>query len=456
MAKDLTSELYDMMQEKIVNEDILSTELRDIYPVIIDTLRQLPDLVMLGYKREQIDPNKRFKIEMDDLIRKKGQNSKKPPEEIIDFSVDLNETKVDILRCYFIISPELISNSAKETALTNTKYRISEVSDSLDVAFDSDLKTEILNRKDEYDSKREDDRDLDLVLETPLLVPRLVNSQYYLLDGRKLFSAFYMKRVGQWRNVNNDDKPNKLEVTNIMPRPYKGDDELYSYIYIDDDEIIRYEFLGLKVNPFAMLDNNIRIHEVFPEFFETKKKPNCKEGEILKNTYDLWKKKEKRKFNKEKQKHLDDEELKDYKYKTLEDVNPREVTDAINNVLIPDDRDVVFDIHKSLRKFLKIEILERIPNFRNSRRAKADIVKSRININAELINMTLKKRKQFSSTVADSVNSVDIYKQFSYISELRSGSQIGDGPRRFRPNQLGIVDPIATSTTTMYCAPISK
>ena len=90
MAKDLTSELYDMMQEKIVNEDILSTELRDIYPVIIDTLRQLPDLVMLGYKREQIDPNKRFKIEMDDLIRKKGQNSKKPPEEIIDFSVDLS------------------------------------------------------------------------------------------------------------------------------------------------------------------------------------------------------------------------------------------------------------------------------------------------------------------------------------------------------------------------------
>lgn len=443
MAHKLTKELYDEMTEKIVNEDILDPELRDIYPVVIDTLKQLPDLVMLGYRKEQIDPEKRFSIEMQDLIQKKGQNRKKRPQEYIDYNADLNKTKIDILRVFFIVSPKLISDSAKDTAITNTKYRIDEVEDRLDVVYDSELKEDILTREDKYDSTKEKDLELDLVLEVPLLMPRLINDQYFLLDGRKYFSAFYMQKVGR------RTKKGKLEVVNIMPRPYNNNDELHSYIWVNDNDIIRYQFLGKILNPFVFLPEDTKVHEKFPDLFETKKKAKNEQGEILKNTYKLWKKSEKRSFYEEREKKMNDNTEKDFLFKLIDQVNPKEIENAIYNVLFPEDHnnEMVFDIHKSLRKFLKIEILNRIPNFRGTRRDKADRVKSRININPEVVIMTIKKQKQYSSTVADSANTIDIYKQFNYISELGSGSQIGDGPRRFRPEQLGIIDPIATSTS---------
>lgn len=446
MVHELTKDLYDRMQKGIVNEDLLDPKLREIKPIVIETLKELPDLEMVGYKEEQVTPKKRFLIEMDDVIQKKGRNNKKDPMEYMDFSVDLEKTKVDILRCYFIIDTTQISDTCKETALTNTKYRIMEVENILDQVFDSELKEEIINREDKYDHRKEKDAELDLLIEVPLLIPRLINGQYYIMDGRKFFSAFYMKKTGTWTTDSETGLP-KLKITNIMPRPYKNNDELFSYIMKNENGILRYQFLGKMVNPFTVIGDEVSLYEIFPQFMKTKKKPKDENGQIILDTYNLWKNKERKEYNKEKEKHLNDNDLKDYKYKLLDQLNPKEVVDGIESFLVPDDRKVKFDIHKSLRKFLKIEILERIPNFKNSRRDKADIVKSRINIDPEVVMKTMKKRKQFSSTVADSTNVIDVFKRFAYISELGSGSQIKDPPRRFKMNQMGIVDPVATSTS---------
>lgn len=453
MASNMTNRLYELMQEKIVNESILDPELRDMIPVVIETLKKLPKLTMVGYRKERINPRKQFEIEMEDSIIKKTNNTKR---NNVEYSIDLEESKVDILRCYFIITPEIISDSKKDVAITNTKYKLLRVMDRLDEVFESELLTELLESKDRVSTENVDpeNEDVNMVLEVPFLVPRLVDGQYFLLNNRRFFSAFYLQREARVTNEG------KLEIVNINPGAYNGEDEILSYIYLTDEEteeeVIEYYFFGNKLNPFCFLPNNIKLHKMFPEYFSyrarvyndkrNKIEPETKEGKILLRTYNKWRNEDRAKFRRARKKSLEGDEENDYVYKLISKINPDEIVDAINAVLNPGDQIIMFDIHKSLRKFLKINIIDSFPGFR--KRQQPSMVKKRYRINPETVVMIMKMKKQYTSTVVQAANTIDLFPRFTYISEMESGSKIKDkNLRKFRKKHVGLIDPIATSTS---------
>lgn len=453
MASEITNRLYELMQEKIVNESILDPRLRDLNPVVIETLKKLPKLTMVGYKKERINPKKLFEIEMEDLIIKKTNNTKR---NNVEYSIDLEESKVDILRCYFIITPEIVSPTKKDISITNTKYKLYEIMSDLDEVFESKLLSEMLNSKDKVPSKNidPDNDDVNMVLEVPFLIPRLVNDQYFQLNDRKFFSAFYLQREARVTSKG------RLEIININPGAYDGDDEILSYIYLIDDDngdkVIEYMFFGNKLNPFCFLPNNIKLHKVFPEYFSyrvdvynNKKnniEPETEEGKILLRTYNKWKNKDKSIFCRKRDKSLKNEEEDDYVYKLINIINNDEIIDAIDAVLNPGNQRIMFDIHKSLRKFLKINIIDSFPGFNKRQQPKK--IKKRYRINPETVVMLMKMKKQYTSTIVQSANTIDIFPRFTYISEMESGSKIKSKvPRKFRMNHVGLIDPIATSTS---------
>lgn len=453
MASEITNRLYELMQEKIVNESILDPKLRDLNPVIIKTLKKLPKLTMVGYRKERINPRKLFEIEMEDSIIKKTNNTKK---NNVEYSIDLEDSKVDILRCYFIIKPDIVSPTKKDIAVTNTKYKLLQVLDMLDEVFETKLLSDMLNSKDKIASKNvdPDNDDVNLVLEVPFLVPRLMDDQYFLLNDRKFFSAFYLQREAHVTSKG------KLEIVNINPGAYKGDDEILSYIYLVDDgsgeKFIEYMFFGNKLNPFCFLPDNIKLHKIFPEYFSYRASvyndkrntitPDTEEGKILLKTYNKWVGGDKVTFKKKREKSLMGGEEDDYVYKLIKIINDDEIIDAINSVLNPKNQRIMFDIHRSLRKFLKINIIDSFPGF--SKRQQPEKIKKRYRINPETVVMLMKMKKQYTSTVVQSANSIDIFPRFTYISEMESGSKVKNkNLRKFRKNHVGLIDPIATSTS---------
>lgn len=400
--------IYKLGQKKIVNESVLKD--RDLVKPVIDSIRDIKGLKLLGYKRTNTNPQEMFQtIMMDHLAKSSGEIDKRNNTRRYVPTIDMNETYVDQIDIWFVLPISFVKAEVEdiERYIKNT-YKRAEMMSGMgnfeefipgalpELPCDTGtLKSWVL----------EDDQDL--IISTNLYIPRLMNGMAYVLNGNRYYNGYY-------RHERTITKSGALRVEHATHD---------SYMSVDDNGHLQIKIYNIPYNPFEiiMANGNMSMHYAFSEFYVDDKSNKYSDvRKTIESTLAKWK--------------------SDGRVITEDvDVTSTEVINGILQLFSEDQERYMFSLHKSLIKSTRREIMSKFPKKRGS----LEDVICRFNIRPHMVVASIKENKQY--TISEAVNEIDLDESFKYVRMLGGTKNISADKRTFVDDELGICSPEGTS-----------
>jgi hypothetical protein len=403
-----------------INEMVIDGNRRELKNIVVDILKTVTGVRLYGYRMMPVNLEEDFKMTNIDYMHKTKNKD--------DIYIDMSDDVISCMECYFVLSEDKISKHTVGYGKANTRREITTLP-KLDW-FDERLRAEILTYPLDIVSPNKDvDTSLQsLLIRVNLYIPRLVNN-VIKLNGNHYFNKFHIQ--------------NNISLTKEGKLKYQHPSYV-SYMYFDDSKnskktIFVTSAFGKIYNSLLFLEKDDSLTEAQIENILS---PIDDDNEEVKDYY--------RAIIKNTIEDLQFLDREDPDVENIRDtISGRDVRDAMYSYIIAQTSDgkneETISLHTSLRSKLRNEIKKGLKIAgRRAKKQNLEDYRSKVNVDPRTVCTIIKNNNQYSIT--KSANEVDIYNFFGYVSNIEDSEEL-ERDRTFTIAQLGIIDPIGTSTS---------
>lgn len=394
-----------------INPLVVDKNRRELKSIVVDILKTITGVRLYGYRMTPVIPEEDFERTNIDYLHK-TKNKK-------DIYVDMSDDVIDNMEVYFILSEEKVARGTIEVSRANTRRQLN-VLPQLEW-HDEDIEKEIKEYDLSYLPSHDPKTQESLFVKVNLYIPRLINN-VIRLNGNHYFNKFYIQDSATLT------RNGKLKCQHPS---------YVSYMDIDKDKLtFRTNIFKASYNPLLFLKT---LNDITPGFravlFDGIEDEEQREyfELVLNNT-------------------IEDAELQIEAGIDIDNVaDSIPASEVLENIYrfvkastVGSTEDVI-SLHTSLKGKLRIDVRKGLKILgKKSKRQSLDDYKSKINVDPRTVCTIIKNNKQYALT--KSANEIDIWNFFGYVSNIEEVDTIAYD-RNFRKEHLGVIDPIATSTS---------
>jgi len=408
-------------QSKIVNEELLNIDksLVTVVKSIMKGMYNYGKIEPLGYREYTPSCEEIY----DEFIEEYAYKMNK---DKLNKTVSVNRTSLVALQFWFILDKEFAHN--KNEALGNTPPTWDSIKGTLTEVYPSDLMDDVLANAKGLRGTVDMTLNGSLLFDVILLVPRIMNGKYFLINGLKYFPNFGRNSILTY-NPKSDSVSidfNRVSFSRVV----FGENEEKKPIILN----VKY---GVSANPMEDINIYNEFFDIFKDYvFKTpvgKARAKSERAKALANSYNM------------------------ITPKMVAGMKQQRATYDVSmliqgiKVLIDKESTDYYSLHQGMISFLRTKIytyIKTVGNTRAGRHLKS--IKSKNKLRSHLIVSTVKKDKTYSMT--SSVNDRDLHESFRYlkIRYNKSGKIVNESARAriVDKDEMAYLDPIKTTSST--------
>ena len=395
-----------------INPMVVDKERRELKTIVVDILKTVTGVRLYGYRMLPVNLEEDFRMTNVDYMHKTKTKE--------DIYIDMSDDVISCMECWFLLSEDKVSDNTIGPGKANTRRELLSLP-KLEW-HDEHLKQEILTYDLNMMSTEEEPQSL--FIRVNLYIPRLINN-VIRLNGNHYFNKFHIQdsisltKEGKLKCQH----PSYVSYLSVDKSPNTGEPIFITNIFSSNYNSLL--FLGR--NPELTKKDVEKILDIEDE------DRKAEFAQILENTIE----------------DLDYWDLEDMDVENVRDsIPPTDVVDSLYRYIIATTyggTEEVISLHTSLRGKLRMEIKKGLKIAgKKAKKQNLNTYKSKINVDPRTVCTIIKNNNQYAIT--KSANEVDVYNFFGYISNIEDDAEI-TRDRSFRMDQLGIIDPIGTSTS---------
>lgn len=416
--------IRQMIREKLsintLNEKLMQN--RELHHIVFDIIDTIPHITLYGYSLKPLDYAEDFKQTNRDYLYKTSAS-----DSYENMAIDMRNDVVDCAELHLLLTEDKCSVSTLDVVKANTKREA--LSLKLDYV-NPEVKAKIMNYDVNYYPNEDLGTQTSLFLTFNLYIPRLTNN-VMILNNNHYFNKYYIQRA--------------IKLTEKGKLVLKHH-SYTSYFSLDEDtKTFKLEIFGKRYNPlvFANVDDmptlydkikeNIGDYPYMTEFSEYFNNTIIEADTIMNDIQNDT---------------VTHEELAAEIYDKCNIVRPNDVFNAFldyTKAQVFNISDDTISLHSTLKGELRIAIQKSLKLTGKMRRVNIYEYKSKISIDPRTICTVIKSRKHYE--MDKSANEIDTFNFFTYISAMDGESNVTHLNRNFQRKQIGVIDPIGTTTS---------
>lgn len=395
-----------------INEYCIAPERRELRKIVLDILGCLSGVRFFGYRVVPMDPVQDFQLTNVDYLHK-TKNKK-------DIYVNMSEDIVENIECYVLLDDDRVTAASLAVSKANTRRVLNALPKLAwkNTKLEEEIQTWDLSYMPTQDPRTQDN----LLIKFNLYVPRLKNN-VIVLNGNHYFNKYYIEEGAQITRAG------KLKCQHPV---------YISYLEVDKSiEQFRLNIFKKNHNPFVFLEDLSLISDEYRAAILDDLPDDRKAyyNRVIDNTLE-------HAYN------IDTSEMD-----TVDNVSEAIPSSDVLNYIALYIRAIetgvtssTISLHTSLKARLLSDMKKslKLGGKKKSKKQPPNELKGKINIDPRTVCTIIKNSNQYQ--LSKSANEVDIYHFFGYISNIEDTENVSTD-RKFKMDQLGIIDPIGTSTS---------